>query len=212
VCHPRLGLPQLGCTGPRGFVIGQSGGGGGKRRRSRGAPNHGSHRPRWGAGSPSDGTHHHWSKGPTPRTTGASDRTITTAFTDLTDPCHTSTTVAVDAPIHQSRVVGLRYTAGSIDFVRQPGTPTVRSLRHPIQQRLCARVLGLDGWAKLLSGGIRRRGAALREVEELERFGVGGATGGTRSSDGGAANTGGASGASGSVRQTTEERGGGWIG
>jgi hypothetical protein len=71
--------------------------------------------------------------------------------------------------------------------------------------------LGLDGRAKPLSGRDGRRGVAPREVEELEWFGTGGASkwrsnsGGTRSSDGEAANTDGANGASGSVRQTMEE-------
>jgi hypothetical protein len=61
-------------------------------------PHHSSHQPRWGAGGPQNDTHHHWSKGPTPRTIGASDRAITTAFTDLTDP-HRTTTAATDTSI-----------------------------------------------------------------------------------------------------------------
>jgi hypothetical protein len=142
--------------------------------------NHGSHRSRWGAGGLSDGAHHHWPKGLTPRTTGALDKAITAAFTDLIDPCCTSTTAAVGAPIHQSRPVGLWYAAGSMESVRQPGTPVVHPLRCPIRQRSCVRVLGLDGQAKPLSDGDGRRGAALREVEELEWFGARGATGGTR--------------------------------
>jgi hypothetical protein len=33
----------------------------------------------------------HWSKGPTPRTTGASDRVIPTVITDLANPSRTTT-------------------------------------------------------------------------------------------------------------------------
>jgi hypothetical protein len=129
VCRPRLGqgwgLPQPGCTGPRALVIEPSGGG--KRRRSRWAPHQGSHRPRWGTDDSSDDAHLHWSKGPTPRTTGASDRAVTAAFTDLANPNRTTT----GASIHRSWPVRLWYVAGSIEFVRQPSALAVRPLRRP---------------------------------------------------------------------------------
>jgi hypothetical protein len=171
VHHPWLGLSQPDCIGPRALIIEPSGGG--KRRRSRRVPHHGSHRPCWGTSDLQDGVHHHWSKGPTPRTTGASDRAVPTAFTDLAVPSCT-TSAATDASIHQSRPVELRYATGSIESVRQPSAPVIRTLRRPIWQRPCTRVLELNCWAKSLSDGDGRRGVTPREVEEQERFDAGG--------------------------------------
>jgi hypothetical protein len=162
VCHPQLGLPQSGCIGPRALVIEPTGGGGGKRRRRRQAPHHGGHRPRRGTGNLPDSTHLHWSTGLTPRTTGTSDRAVTAAFTNLADPSRT-TTAATSAFIHRSCLIRLQYAAGSVESVQQPGALAVHLLRHPVWQRLCAWVLGLDIRAKSLSGGDGRRGAAPRK-------------------------------------------------
>jgi hypothetical protein len=107
-------------------------------------------------------THLHWSTGPTPRTTGTSDRAVITAFTNLVDP-RCTTTVATGASIHRSRPVGLWYAVGSVESVWKPGAPTSRPLRRPVWQRSCAWVLGLDGRAKPLSIGDRRRGVAPRK-------------------------------------------------
>jgi hypothetical protein len=86
--------------------------------------------PVGGVGGSSNGTHHHWSRGLTLGTNGTLNKTINVAFTDLADPCRTTTTTSTS--IHRSRPVGLRYAAESIESVRQPGTPTVHPLRHPI--------------------------------------------------------------------------------
>jgi hypothetical protein len=150
------------------------GGGGGKRRRSRRALHHSSHWPHRGASDLPDGAHHHWSKGLTPGTTSASDRAINATFTDLADPSHAATT-STSASIHRSRLIGIRSTTGPVDSVRQPGALAVRSLCHPVLQRPCARVLGLNGRAKPLSSGDGRWGATPREVEKQERLGAGGA-------------------------------------
>jgi hypothetical protein len=54
----------------------------------------------------------------------------------------------------------------------QLAAPSVRPPHHPIRQRPSARVVGLDGRAKLVSGPRKRE----RSVEEHEwrRFGAGG--------------------------------------
>jgi hypothetical protein len=127
--------------------------------------------PIGGTDDSSNDAHHHWSKGPTPRTNGTSDRPFTTVFAD---PSCTTTGVT-GASISRSQLIGLRYAAGSVESVRQPGAPVVRLLCHLVWQRPCAQVLGLNGQAEPLSGGNGRRGAALRKVEERTRFGPGGA-------------------------------------
>jgi hypothetical protein len=62
----------------------------------------------------------------------------------------------------------------------QLGALVVHPLRRPVWQRPCARVLGLDSRVKPLSGGDGRWEVALREVDEQEQFGVGGAKGGVQ--------------------------------
>jgi hypothetical protein len=135
-CVPSMdGLAPTGLHRPKGPHHRAFRGGGRKRRRSQQVPHHASHRPRGGTGGPLNDAHHHWSKGPTPGTNGVSDRAITTSFTDLTDVCRTTTT---GTSIHRSRPVGLRYTTGSVESVRQPGTPVIRPLCCPVWQRPCA--------------------------------------------------------------------------
>jgi hypothetical protein len=128
-------------------------------------PHHDDHWPQWGTGNPTDGTHLRWPTGPTPRATGATDRFNTVVFIDIADPSHT-TAVAIGASICRSRPVGLWYATGTVESMRQSGAQVVRSLRHPVWQRLRARVLGLDGRVEPLSGGDGRGRAAPRKAEK----------------------------------------------
>jgi hypothetical protein len=77
---------------------------------------------------------------------------------------------AANASINRSRLVWLRYAAGSIESVWRPGAPAVHPLRCPNRQRPRARVMGLDGRAKPFSGGDGRKGAALRKESKQVRF------------------------------------------
>jgi hypothetical protein len=165
MCHPRLGLPPIGLhwtKDPRHRAIRRRK----QRRRSGQAPHHDGHRPRRGTGDPPNVTHRHQSTRPTLRTTCAMDR-------NHADP-NLAIAATTGASISRSRPVGLRYAAGSVESVQQPGAPPVHPLCHPARQRSRTRVLGLDGRAEPLSDNDGRRGAALRKGNKRVQFDTGG--------------------------------------
>jgi hypothetical protein len=163
VCRPRLGaISQLSCTSTRSLIIGSTGGGGGRRRQIPLDP--GGRRPYSSTTDLSYGEDLHRSMGSTPRTARAKD--YHAAHLTNTFPHCTS---VVGASINRSRLIRLRCTTGSVEFVRQPGTPVIRPLHHPNRQRLCSWVMGLNGRAKPLSGAGGRRGATPKEVTKVKQ-------------------------------------------
>jgi hypothetical protein len=97
---------------------------------------------------------------PTPRTNHAKDH-HTVRLAD-TLPRRAS---SVGTTTKQSRPVRIWYIIGSKKFVRQPCHPVAGLLRHPNRQRSSARVVGLNGRAKSLSGD-GGRGAAPRKTNK----------------------------------------------
>jgi hypothetical protein len=87
----------------------------------------------------------------------------------VTDPSCT-TSIIVVASISWSRPDGLGYAAKTVESVWQPGASTVHPLHRLVWQRPRPWVLGLNDWAKPLSGDDGRRGVAPRIVEERVQF------------------------------------------
>jgi hypothetical protein len=118
------------------------------------------HRPCTRVTDPSDDEDNRQPTRPTPRTTCTENHHAALLADTLP---HRTTNVG--ATTKQSQPVGIWYAARSKEFVWQPHHPVTGPLRHAIRQRLCARVLGLDGRAKPLGGGGERRAVSRKKYE-----------------------------------------------
>jgi hypothetical protein len=140
-----------GCTNPQALVIEPSGGEG---RRRWWASHHDGHWPRRAADDTPDGTHLHWSMGPTPRT--------------VTTPPTSPTLSLVMPPLPSALSSPEAGPSGS-----STSSDLLSPFHRPILQRPRARVLGLNGRAEPLSGDDGRRGATPRKECTRVRFSVG---------------------------------------